>query len=147
MVKAAIDLRSKTPIFRQLADQLRRQIAAGAVSADSQLPTVRQMAAELRVNFNTVARAYRILAADGMLSSQQGRGTFVLPVESRQARQRLRRRALRQLVRSFVDEAARLGGQPQEVADQTLQELRRWQDRGDIPREVRAESERLKKKV
>ena len=56
-----IDLTSKIPIYVQLIDQIKHLIALGVLKPDDQLPTVRQLATDLRVNFNTVARAYRLL--------------------------------------------------------------------------------------
>jgi GntR family transcriptional regulator len=134
MSKIQIDFRSKTPIYLQVAEQMRREVAAGGLAAESQLPTVRQLAADLRVNFNTVARAYRMLDEAGLISTQQGRGTFVLPIEGPEASHRLRRESLRDLVRSFIGEAARLGWQPAEVADETQHMLQRWQAQGQPPR-------------
>jgi GntR family transcriptional regulator len=136
MSKMQIDFRSKTPIYLQVAEQMRREVAAGGLAAESQLPTVRQLAADLRVNFNTVARAYRMLDEAGLISTQQGRGTFVLPIEGPEASHRLRRGALRELVQSFVSEAARLGWQPADVADETLHMLQRWQAQGQPPRSI-----------
>ena len=143
MPEFEIDFRSKTPIYLQLAGQLGREIAAGGLPAESRLPTVRQLAADLRVNFNTVARAYRMLDEAGLISAQQGRGTFVLAAEVSPAGEPLPRLALRALVRSFVGEAARLGWQPQAVADETLQTLRRWQAQGRFPREAGPAAEKL----
>jgi len=143
MPEFEIDFRSKTPIYLQLAGQLGREIAAGGLPAESRLPTVRQLAADLRVNFNTVARAYRMLDEAGLISAQQGRGTFVLAAGASPAGEPLPRLALRALVRSFVGEAARLGWQPQAVADETLQTLRRWQAQGRFPREAGPAAEKL----
>jgi GntR family transcriptional regulator len=144
MPEFEIDFRSKTPIYLQLAGQLRREIAAGGLPAESRLPTVRQLAADLRVNFNTVARAYRILDEAGLISAQQGRGTFVLRTVASPADERLPRLALRQLVRSFVGEAVRLGWQPQAVADETLQTLQHWQAQGRFPGEAGLAPEKLR---
>lgn len=74
-----LDFRQKTPLYLQLADQLRAQIVSGQLQADDQLPPVRSLAGSLRVNFNTVARAYRVLDIEGWISSQQGRGTYITP--------------------------------------------------------------------
>jgi GntR family transcriptional regulator len=56
-----IDLISKVPIYVQIIDQIKHMIATGVLRPDDQLPTVRQLATDLRVNFNTIARAYRML--------------------------------------------------------------------------------------
>ena len=73
-----IDFRAGSPIYIQIVEQIRQQVASGELKPDDQLPTVRQLASELRVNFNTIARAYRILDEAGLISTQQGRGTYIL---------------------------------------------------------------------
>ncbi len=72
-----IDYQKKIPLSEQIADQLRRIIHSEMIKPGDMLPTVRELAFQLRVNFNTVARAYRILDAEGMIVTWQGRGTFV----------------------------------------------------------------------
>ena len=72
-----IDFRSGHPIYLQIVEQARKQIADGELQPGDQLPTVRQLATDLRVNFNTVARAYRLLDNAGLISTQHGRGTYV----------------------------------------------------------------------
>lgn len=73
----SLDSSSGTPLYLQLAEQLRLGIATGVLRPGDQMPTVRELAAQLRVNPNTVARVYRDLQAEGLLSSRQGSGTFV----------------------------------------------------------------------
>ena len=72
-----IDPRDCTPIYAQLERGLRAAIAAGRMQPGEQLPTVRQLAVELRINANTVARVYRDLQADGVLRLERGIGTSV----------------------------------------------------------------------
>src|SRR3954468_18321612 len=72
-----LDLRSGVPVYRQIIDQVMGGIAAGALAAGHQLPTVRQLAVDLSINPNTVLRAYRELEIRGILDTQQGTGTFV----------------------------------------------------------------------
>lgn len=73
----SLDPHSGTPLYLQIKEQMRLAVATGAVRAAEQLPTVRELAAELRLNPNTVARVYRELQAEGLLVSRQGSGTFV----------------------------------------------------------------------
>jgi len=73
-----LDFRSKQPVFEQIADGIRAAIQSGECQPGDQLPTVRQMADALKINFNTVARAYRVLDFEGWLSTQRGRGTYVI---------------------------------------------------------------------
>jgi GntR family transcriptional regulator len=65
------------PIYLQIESQVKHAIAAGALKLDSTLPSVRKLAAELRVNPNTVARAYQNLERDGILRTVPGGGCFV----------------------------------------------------------------------
>ena len=111
-----VGFRSHIPIYFQLVEQVKGLIAAGELKAGDQLPTVRQLAADLRVNFNTVARAYRILDEAGMISTQQGRGTYVLGPLPLERVQPLSRAALNDLARGFLADAARLGFPAQEAA-------------------------------
>lgn len=104
-----IDFRSDIPITNQIVEQIQSQIAGGLLKPGDQLPTVRALALELRVNFNTVARAYRILDEAGIISTQQGRGTFILEQPPPQTSERLRREALLALAQRYLTEAARLG--------------------------------------
>lgn len=68
---------SSAAIYRQIADQIRRAISTGELSMGDPLPSVRELARELVVNPNTVAKAYAELVRDGVLETQAGRGVFV----------------------------------------------------------------------
>jgi len=72
-----IDPKSSTPLYAQIKEQMSRAVAAGVLQPGDQAPRVRDLAEELRVNPNTVARAYRELQADGLLVARQGSGTFI----------------------------------------------------------------------
>lgn len=112
-----LDFRGREPIYSQIVEQVKAQVAAGALKPGDQLPTVRQLAADLRINFNTVARAYRILHDEGVISTQQGRGTFILdqPLPTGAEQRRLRRARLAELTERFLAEAERLGYEPEEI--------------------------------
>ncbi len=73
-----IDLSSSAPVTRQIADQLRVLLVAGQLSAGAELPSVRRLAMELGVHFNTVADAYRLLTAEGWLDLKHGRSAIVI---------------------------------------------------------------------
>src|SRR6476619_7822547 len=73
----SIDSRDKTPIYAQLERGLRAAIAAGRLQTGDQLPTVRQLAVELRINANTVARVYAELERAGVIETRRGIGSFV----------------------------------------------------------------------
>ncbi|RPH60784.1 MAG: GntR family transcriptional regulator [Chloroflexi bacterium] len=104
-----LDFRSDIPIYIQIVEQVRQQVADGGLSPGGQLPTVRALAADLRINFNTVARAYRLLDEAGVISTQQGRGTYILEQAPPEINNRLRRESLEALARRYLAEAKRLG--------------------------------------
>lgn len=76
--KIRLDFRSKKPLSLQLQEQIKQLIEQNVLTTGAQLPAVRTMAGILNVNFNTVARAYRALDLEGWISTQRGRGTFIL---------------------------------------------------------------------
>ena len=108
-MKIQIDLRSDIPITNQIVEQIQHQLASGQIKPGDQLPTVRSLALDLRVNFNTVARAYRILDESGIISTQQGRGTYILEQPPPEANDLLKREALLALARRYLEEVERLG--------------------------------------
>ena len=73
----SIDARDRTPIYAQLDRALRAAIATGRLQAGDQLPTVRQLAVDLRINANTVARVYAELERAGVIETRRGIGSFV----------------------------------------------------------------------
>ena len=77
MELVAVDSKDPTPIYAQLDRGLRAAIATGRLRVGDQLPTVRQLAVELRVNANTVARVYAELERAGILETRRGVGSFV----------------------------------------------------------------------
>jgi GntR family transcriptional regulator len=105
----SVDSTSPTPIYAQLDRSIRAAIATGELGPGAQLPTVRQLAVDLAVNANTVARVYAQLERDGMLETRRGVGTFVRESPSPQAARAHRERELRELIRRFVGDAALLG--------------------------------------
>jgi len=107
---------SGVPVYRQIIDQILGGIASGALSPGDQLPTVRQLAVDLAVNPNTVVRAYRELEIRGVLSTQQGVGTFIttLPVKPGDAE---RQRQLDQLVGSLMARAGSAGFSADDIID------------------------------
>lgn len=72
-----LDLKSGVPFYRQIIDQVKSAIATGLVEPGDRLPTVRQLAVDLSINPNTVARAYTELELTGLVETQMGSGTFV----------------------------------------------------------------------
>ena len=113
MLRIQITTGGKTPIYRQIIDQMRSSIAVGKIAVGEPLPSVRALAAELVINPNTIAKAYAVLVNDGVIESQQGRGYFV--AKRREIfTKRERQRRLEQVIGPFVAEAVTLGyDQPQ----------------------------------
>jgi GntR family transcriptional regulator len=72
-----LDYRDARPIYSQIIDRFREQIAAGILQPGEKLPSVRDLAAELAINPNTIQRAYRQLELEGWIVSMQGKGSFV----------------------------------------------------------------------
>jgi GntR family transcriptional regulator len=77
MIKFVLDLKAGVPFYRQIIDQIKFGIASGNLKAGEQLPTVRSLAVELKVNLNTVTKAYKELEIQNILETQQGTGTFI----------------------------------------------------------------------
>ena len=75
-----LDYRDARPIYSQIIDGFRDQILAGVLSPGDKLPSVRDLAAELAINPNTIQRAYRELESQGWIQSVPGKGSFVLGV-------------------------------------------------------------------
>jgi len=117
-----VDPRNPTPIYAQLDRAIRATIATGALEPGAQLPTVRQLAVDLAVNANTVAKVYAQLEKDGILETRRGVGTFVREVPTPQAARAHRERELRELIRRFVGDAALLGFTLPELIDQLRNE-------------------------
>jgi GntR family transcriptional regulator len=72
-----VDPRSGVPIYLQIVEQIKRSVALGVLQGGEQLPTVKQLALDLTVNPNTVARAYRDLEREQVIETAAGRGSFV----------------------------------------------------------------------
>ena len=91
-----IDANHPTPLYAQLERSIRFAIATGKLSLGDQLPTVRQLAVELRVNANTVARVYAELERSGVVETRRGVGTFVIARPAEAASRKDRDRHLRE---------------------------------------------------
>src|SRR5436190_17661434 len=126
-----LDFHSGLPIYTQIVNQVQSQLANGMLQPGDQLPTVRALAQELRVNFNTVARAYRILDEARIISTQQGRGTFITEILLPYVAEKLRNESLEALTRRYIDEALRLGFSEREVSQMVRDNLKRMKEAKD----------------
>ena len=104
-MQVSINLRDHTPIYIQLERGLRAAIAAGRLRAGDQLPTVRQLAGDLRVNANTVARVYSELERAGVLETRRGVGSFVSATRAQARPRRERDRRLSAFVTRLLADA------------------------------------------
>ena len=119
-----LDFHSGLPIYTQIVNQIQSQLANRILKPGDQLPTVRALASELGVNFNTVARAYRILDEARIISTQQGRGTYITEIPPPEVTERLRQESLEALTQRFINEASRLGFSGREISQMVRDSLK-----------------------
>jgi GntR family transcriptional regulator len=120
-----IDAAHPTPLYHQLERAIRFAIATGKLSVGDQLPTVRQLAVDLRINANTVAKVYTELERTGIVETRRGVGTFVKARHFEAAREKDRERELRELEDRFLSRIAILGFSAEEAVDHLKDRLRR----------------------
>jgi len=132
-MKIKVDLTDHVPIYIQLMNQIKHMIATGELKPGDQLPTVRQLAADLRVNFNTVARAYRLLDENHIISTQHGRGTYILEPASEEREKQMQRNSLLRLMVHLLNEANNLGFSPEETRIIFEEKLNIWEEEGTPP--------------
>jgi GntR family transcriptional regulator len=121
-----LDFHGREPIYLQIVDQVKSMVASGVLKPGSQLPTVREVAADLRINFNTAARAYRLLHEEGVISTQQGRGTYVLEGPPPAGAKKIKRERLQSMVAGWLEEAKRFGFSSEEVEKAWQDVYQRW---------------------
>jgi GntR family transcriptional regulator len=137
-----IDFRSGIPIYLQVVERIKERLAAGQLKPGDQLPTVRSLALDLRVNFNTIARAYRIMDESGIISTQQGRGTYILEMPSPEVIESIRAKALEDLTRRYIEDANRLGIAPDELHKILNEQLARQRETENLPHpQIKQENE------
>ncbi len=113
----SIEFESGIPLYEQIAHQILAVINSGKLVPGDQLPTTRQLAVQLGVNFNTVARAYRVLDQRSIISTQPGRGTFILEHNNPLRAKRRSPDIIEDLTRFYLRKAAYLGFEPEEIQD------------------------------
>lgn len=124
-----INAESGVPIYMQIVDRIRHLVATGALRPGQQLPTIRQLAVDLRVDPNTVARAYAILDSQGVISTQQGRGTYIAEHPDEAQLAAFRAEQLRQMMGHAILDALSLGYPTAEVREAFLEQLSQWEER------------------
>jgi GntR family transcriptional regulator len=112
-----IDNASGRPVYRQIIDQIKRDIALGRLIKDEKLPTVRQLARQLAINPNTIAKAYRQLEGEGIIVTKPGSGAYIASLDSSLSRT-VRKRILSEELERIAVEAFHM-----QIDRQTLLEL------------------------
>jgi GntR family transcriptional regulator len=113
-VNIRIDTRDGTPIYLQIVEQIKRNVGLGRLKAEDPVPSVRQLAQELTVNPNTVARAYLELEHQGFLYKRQGQGTYVA-AQAVGAARRERNKIVASLFEKAIAEAVSYGMSGSEI--------------------------------
>jgi GntR family transcriptional regulator len=126
--KILVDFRSGEPLYLQIARQIEHLITLGELSPGDQLPTVRELATELRINFNTVTRAYHELDRVQLISTQRGRGTFVWDTPSREALRAIREERLETATQRYFKEITQLGFSSEDIREFIDRQLSRWEN-------------------
>ncbi len=121
-----IDSDSAVPIYMQIVNSIKHQVAIGDLKPGEQLPTVRELATNLRLNPNTVARAFDLLDSDRVITTQQGRGTYVREHPDNVHLTRVRQEQLKTMMDSAVGKALSMGYSADEIQAAFDAELVRW---------------------
>lgn len=121
-----VNRQSGTPLYLQIVDQVQYLIATGGLQPGERLPSIRQLAVDLGVNRNTVAHAYKELNREGVISTRQGRGTFVSEQPDRLQLAQMRRERLGLIFNKPFVEALRLGYSMREIEEAVIEQLTRW---------------------
>src|SRR5258708_7101620 len=120
-----VDAKHPTPLYHQLDRSIRFAIATGKLGVGDRLPTVRQLAVDLRINANTVAKVYTELERTGIVETRRGVGTFVKARHFEAAREKDRQGELRELEDQFLSSIANLGFSAEEAVDHLKDRLKR----------------------
>jgi molybdate-binding protein/DNA-binding transcriptional regulator YhcF (GntR family) len=143
MIDISLKETTDSPLYRQIADQVRQSIATGQLHTGEHLPTVRQLAQSLHLNPGTVVKAYNELERAGLLVSRHGGGTMVSAAADNPALLVIRQRRLSNMFSSVILEALSLGYNPAEIEAAFYNHLDRWREerkhRADIfePQEIK----------
>ena len=123
MIKFILDPKTGIPFYRQIIDQIKFGIAAGNLLVGEQLPTVRALAVELKVNLNTVAKAYKELEIQKILETQQGTGTFIGSIETT-VFEAERKQKLKSIIRDFTTIILSYGFTIEELIDELKNQIK-----------------------
>jgi GntR family transcriptional regulator len=121
-----IDPDSTLPIYMQIIYSIKHQVATGQLKPGEQLPTVRMLATDLRINPNTAARAYDTLDSEGVITTQRGRGTYVREHPDEAHLTPIRKDQLKAMMDNVINNALSLGYPDEEIKEAFEVELARW---------------------
>jgi GntR family transcriptional regulator len=124
-VELRLDTSDGIPIYIQIVDQIKRNVALGHLKPEDPLPSVRQLALDLTVNPNTVARAYLELEHDGVIYKRQGQGTYVSASAAESSR-RERNKIVAALFEKAIVEALSFGMSESEIVEVYRQSMHRY---------------------
>jgi len=119
--KITLNFRATEPLYLQIARQVEQLVVKGELKLGDQLPTVRELATELRINFNTVGRAYHVLDETHLISTQRGRGTYIWEEPSEEMLRHLKKKSLEELARNYLNEVSQLGYSLEDAIDELKQ--------------------------
>jgi GntR family transcriptional regulator len=125
-VVLTVDPRSGVPIYLQVIEQVKRSVALGVLASGEQLPTVKQLALDLTINPNTVAKAYRELERDGVIETAPGRGSFVRGNGSIDTTKAAATDVARDAIEAAVREAKSIGLQADQIRSLASNAIDRW---------------------
>lgn len=122
-----IDPRSSTPLYMQLVQGIKGAIARGILQPGDRMPTVRELAGEIRINPNTIAKAYQRLEQDGVIETMRSRGTFVAAIEPTNSEQSYNK--LAEHMQAMLVEAYHLGISQNDLERFVMESLRDWEQK------------------
>ncbi len=122
-----INPKSETPLYQQIIQSIKHQVATGHLKAGEQIPTIRILAKQLKVHVNTVARAYTELDEKGVITVQQGRGTYITEWVDHAKMREERHAELHRLIGYMMLEALSLGFTHEEIEGAFAESLHHWQ--------------------
>ena len=125
-VVLTVDPRSGVPIYLQVIEQVKRSVALGVLAAGEQLPTVKQLALDLTINPNTVAKAYRELERDGVIETAPGRGSFVRTNGVAETTKAAATDVVRDVIEGAVREAKSMGLGADDIRTLASAAIDRW---------------------
>jgi GntR family transcriptional regulator len=128
--RLSLDFHSDEPITLQIVRQIKALVAEGVLNPGDQLPTVRELAIDLRINFSTVSRAYRILDEQRLISTQRGRGTYIwdedVLAQGGDDAVQINAEQLDQLARRFITEAVEKGAELEQIEEAFTRQVKIW---------------------